>query len=149
VTELLRAWSPWSPADGLRWVAVGALGHVLVLVAWWLTASEEAFDAQVRWATLATAGFAIVSYADISWVLHARFSLIQRREALLPTVPIVNPPVMGSADAEGNDDRLVGGAGLGRYHRASCPMARQKDWPPLDRSVALAEGRRPCGVCAP
>lgn len=147
MTELLRAWSPWSPADGLRWLFVSALGHVLVLVAWSLTAGQETFDSQVGWATLATAGFAVVAYADISWVLHARFTLIQRREKLLPNAPVETISVMASVNAA--NERLVGGVGLERYHRSSCPMARQKDWPRLERSVALAEGRRPCGVCAP
>lgn len=149
MTELLRAWSPWSPADGLRWLVISVVGLLLVLVAWWLSANQETLASQVGWAALATAGFAVVAYANVSWVLHARFSIIQRRERLLPTARPETLPVTTAEHTDAGDEPLVGGVGLERYHRASCPLARHKAWPALDRSTALTERRRPCGVCSP
>jgi hypothetical protein len=130
-------------------LVVSVVGVLLVLVAWWRGANQEALDSQVGWAALATAGFAVAAYASVSWVLHARFSIIRRRELLLPTDLPWTEPATADEDADGHDELLIGGVGFERYHRASCPMAQHKDWPAFDRRTALAEGRRPCGVCSP
>lgn len=146
MAELLRAWSPWSPADALRWLVVGVIGHVAAAVAWWLTANEETLDGQVPWASLAVAGFAVAAYADVTWLLQARFAMLQRRERLLPAdLPVAPVPEVTGSER----DALVGGAGLGRFHRAACPLAIGKGWEPIERRAALDEGRSPCGVCEP
>jgi hypothetical protein len=142
MTAALRAWSPWSPADALRWLVVGLVGHAIAVAAWFLAANEDTLDGQVPWASLAVAGFAVAAYADITWLLQARFAILQRRAGLLPND-------LPRAAAPTGADVLVAGPGLARFHRASCPLAAGRDWPGIDRHDAIAEGRQPCGVCAP
>jgi hypothetical protein len=144
MAALLRAWSPWSPADAVRWLVVGVLGHVVAGVAWFGAAHEQSLDGQVPWASLAVAGFAIAGYADITWLLQARFSLLQRRERLLPAEL---PAVAAMPTAGTGPEPLLAGPGLARFHRASCPLAAGRSWPEVDRDEALAAGRLPCGVC--
>jgi hypothetical protein len=143
MTEALRAWSPWSPADALRWAVVGVLGHGMAVVAWYLATHEDTLDGQVPWASLAVAGFAMAAYADVTWLLQSRFAILQRRARLLPDdVPL-------AAASAVDDSTFVGGPGLGRFHRPSCPLAADRHWPTLDRHDALVAGRLPCGVCKP
>ena len=143
MAHLLRAWSPWSPADALRWVVVGAIGHLAVAAGWWLAANEERLDDQVLWGSVAVAGLAVAGYADITWLLQGRFAILRRRERLLPAeAPLVEVAV-------GDHDALVAGPGLGRFHRATCALAAGKGWDRVDRTAAVAAGRAPCGVCRP
>jgi hypothetical protein len=143
MTAALRAWSPWSPADAVRWLVIGLLGHILAVVAWFLAANEDTLDGQVPWVSLAVAGFALAAYADLTWLLQARFAIVQRRVRLLPG-DVPRPPVAAVADGT-----IVGGPGLVRFHRPSCPLAAGRAWPTLARHDAVDEGRRPCGVCKP
>jgi hypothetical protein len=144
MTRLLRAWSPWAPADALRWLVVGVIGHAAAVVAWFGAAHQLTLDAQVPWASLAVAGFAVAGYADITWLLHARFALVQRRERLLPTEL---PATVALSAGETGPEALVAGPGLARFHRASCPLAAGRGWPEVERPRAVADGRLPCGVC--
>lgn len=146
MADVLRAWSPWSPADALRWLVVGVIGHLAAVLAWFLAANEETFDGQVPWASLAVAGFVIAGYADITWLLQARFALLQRRERLLPfevAAAAPNPAV------EHDDHTLVAGPGLARFHRSTCALAAGRGWSAVERAQAVADGQRPCGVCTP
>jgi hypothetical protein len=92
------------------------------------------------------AGFAVAGYADITWLLQARFALLQRREQLLPAEVAVVAPVL----AIGHDaDTLVAGPGLARFHRSTCALAGDRGWPVVQRDDAVAAGQHPCGVCNP
>jgi hypothetical protein len=149
--KALRAWSPWSPGEGLQWGAVLAVGHILCLVAWWLVSREAGFQHQARWAALSVAGFVVVAYADVSWLLRARWAVIQRRRSLLPDEP--GDPrgtvAVTAAIAPAQPSGVVLGEGLDHFHRPDCPLAVGKNWPPLDRDRAVAVGKRPCGMCEP
>jgi hypothetical protein len=144
--RLLRRWSPWSPAESLRWAALGVFGLAAWIVAWWSAAHKASFNDQIPWATVAVAGFILVAYADVTWLLRARNAIVQRREALLPADPPSLATVVPLAVASGS---VVGGPGLDRFHRADCPLAAGKGWPTIDVDAARGEGRRACGVCAP
>jgi hypothetical protein len=129
----------------LRWAALGVIGVAAWIVAWWSAAREASFNDQIPWATVAVAGFIVVAYADVTWLLRARTAIVQRREALLPADPPSPATVFPLAVA---GEVVVGGPGLDRFHSADCPLARGKGWPALELDAARAEGRRPCGVCA-
>jgi hypothetical protein len=143
--KALRAWSPWSPGEGLQWGAVLVVGHILCLVAWWLVSREAGFQHQARWAALSVAGFVVVAYADVSWLLRARWAVIQRRRSLLPDDP--DKPVAVTVPAQSGGVLL--GEGLDHFHRPDCPLAAGKNWPSHDRDGVLAAGKRPCGMCEP
>ena len=140
IDRSLRAWSPWAPADAIRWAAVAVVGHGLWFAGWWLAHRQAVFGDQVRWATLAVAGFIVAAYADVSWLLRARWSIVQRRRALL-----ADDPEVEDVTAE----RLVAGPGRDRFHRAGCALAAGRHWPTTTRDVALAAGQQPCGMCEP
>jgi hypothetical protein len=144
--KALRAWSPWAPGEGLQWGVFLALGHVLCLVAWWLVSREAGFNHQARWAALGVAGFVVVAYADVSWLLRARWAVMQRRRRLLPDSPPDSVPaaVVGLVGSG-----VVVGEGLVHFHRPDCPLAAGKGWRLVDREAALAGGRRQCGMCEP
>jgi hypothetical protein len=139
----LRAWSPWGPAESVRWVAIAVVGNLTCVVAWWLAHREAAFDHQVRWVAVAIAGFIVAAYGDVSWLLRARWTVIQRRSILLPDDVAVAEGAVAVAGA------VLAGPGLDRFHRPACPLAKGRPWPSVDRSAAVAAGQRPCGICNP
>lgn len=144
----LGAWSPWSPADGLRWFVVSLAGLLTTTIGWFVTDRQDRLDDQIGWMTVAVAGFAVVGYANITWLLQGRFTIIQRRERLLPTEP--SEVTAGApAPARAGTSSLVAGPRLGRYHLAECPLAAGKGWPTVDVAGIDASDRRPCGVCRP
>jgi hypothetical protein len=116
------------------------VGHVIWAVGWWMAAQREGFDERIPAVEVAVLGLLVVIFADVSWLLRARFSLMTRRHALLPDA--TDEPAMAVG---GPVSAVVGGPGLDRYHRADCPLADGKGWPvlpPSERDV-----RRPCQVC--
>jgi hypothetical protein len=144
--KALRAWSPWSPGEGLQWGAILIVGHIVCLVAWWLVSREAGFQHQARWAALSMAGFVVVAYADVSWLLRARWAVLQRRRSLLPDE---EPTTVTAFVAPTQEGIVVLGEGLDHFHRPDCPLAVGKNWPTYDRDRALAAGKRPCGMCEP
>ena len=147
VVRALRAWSPWAPGEAIRWVVAGLAGHVVWFAGFWLARYEASFGGQIKWATLAAGGFVLAAYADITWLLRARWAILQRRAALLPDLEVVASTVIVAA--EPSVPLVVAGAGLARFHRPDCRLARDKSWSPSQREVALAAGQLPCGVCHP
>jgi len=142
LVRALRTWSPWSPADAIRWAVVAVTGHVLWIAGWWLAHREAVFGDQIRWATLAVAGFVIAAYSDVSWLLRARWAILRRREALFPSVETLPVELAGG-------ELVVAGPGRDRFHTPSCPFAAGRGWSPVSRSEATAAGQAPCGVCEP
>jgi hypothetical protein len=138
--------SPWAPAETLRLAAVSALGVLLVGLAWWAARREAAFGRQVRWATVAVSGLVIAGFAIVSWLMRARWTIMQRRESLVPDKLVRRVRDPGDAHAPPN---VVIGPGSHLFHRRECPLTAGRGWETVARSRALAEDRRPCGVCRP
>jgi hypothetical protein len=145
IRDALRAWSPWSPADGIRWIVIGLAGIVMTSASWWVAHHQDQLNDQIGWATVAVLGFAIAGYANISWLLQARFAIVQRRDALLPDEVAVDT----STTRLIHHDDLVAAPELTRFHRASCPLAQGKGWRPVSEAAARRGGQEPCGVCRP
>jgi hypothetical protein len=147
----LRAWSPWAPGEALRWAAMGIAGHAMWVVAMVSAQHEASFGHQMKWVTLGAGGFVVAAYADLTWLLRARWAIQQRRQALLPDIEgaVATAVAAGAPVERTGTDAVVAGTGFDRFHQADCPLAVGKGWPELDRATAEAEGRRPCGVCAP
>jgi hypothetical protein len=146
-TDVLRRWSPWSPADALRWIAVGLVGYVVAALGWWFASREAALDDQVGFAALGVGGCALVAYANITWLLQGRFAIVQRHRQLLSDViaPVSKP--FDHADAD--DDGVVAGPGLALFHRPDCVLVAGRGWPVLDGADGPRDGRVPCGICRP
>jgi len=138
--------SPWAPAETLRLAAVSALGVLLVGLAWWAAHREAALGRQVRWATLAVSGLVIAGFGIVSWLMRARWTIMQRRESLVPDRMVRRVRNPGNAYATPN---VVIGPGSHLFHRHECPLTAGRGWETVARSGALAEDRRPCGVCGP
>jgi hypothetical protein len=143
--DLLRRWSPWSPADALRWVAVGLIGYVIAALAWWFASREVTLNDQVGSAALGVGACALVAYANITWLLQGRFAIVQRRERLLPAELASD----GAAPPWDEQEGVVAGPGLALFHRPSCALVAGRDWPVLDRARGPRGGRVPCGICRP
>src|SRR5882762_3914163 len=117
--RLLRTMSPWAPAETLRLAAVSALGVLLVGTAWWAAHREAAFGRQVRCATLAVSGLVVAGFGIVSWLMRARWTIMQRRESLVPDrlVGRVRDPADGYAPSD-----VVIGPGSHLFHRSECPL---------------------------
>jgi peptidoglycan/LPS O-acetylase OafA/YrhL len=145
--RLVQGLSPWSPVESVRLVTVALLGMAAIVVGWYGAADEPSFHRQTRWLVIATAGFIVMGYAAVSWVMRARSSVLHRRQLLLPlpaggavlVVSLVSVPA----------EVVVVGPAPGRYHRPGCPLVRGRDWPHVRRSDADLADRSACGVCRP
>jgi hypothetical protein len=142
-SRLLARWSPWSRAEGLRWLVLAIVGHAAWLTAYVFALSESSFDHQIRWILLAVVGFLLVGFADVTWLLRGHLELIRRRSTILP---VDSAP---SKATESEAAQVVAGPDQALYHRAECLFVVGRDWPRLDRATAGAAGRKPCGVCRP
>jgi hypothetical protein len=144
--RLLRAMSPWAPAETVRLAAVSALGVLLVGLAWWAAHREAAFGRQVRWATVAASGLVIAGFGIVSWLMRARWTIMQRRESLVPDRIARRVRDPGDTYATSN---VVVGPGSHLFHRHGCALTAGRGWGTVARLSALAEDRQPCGVCRP
>jgi hypothetical protein len=142
--RFLRTVSPWSPAEAIRWVFIVLVGIAVTAVAWWFSHRQAASTHQLGWVALGIAGFVAVAWADVTWLMKARSSIVERRKALLPDdLPVAVPTTALYASL------LVAGADLLNFHRSDCVLAAGKGWEPVLRREAMANGQRPCGMCEP
>lgn len=143
ITRFLRTWSPWAPADTIRWMVIWLVGIILWAFAWWFSAAESNFFDQTRWISLAVAAFLLVAWGEISWLMRARASVVQRELRLFDSFEqqdLAAPP---------SEVFLVAGNGLLHFHRSDCVLALGKEWPAISRDIAVRDGLRACGVCDP
>ena len=141
----LRRASPWAPGESLRTAVLGAAGVVAVGGGWLATARAPSLRAQIPWVSLSTLGFIVGSFGAVSWLLRARAAIVKRREALLP-VPMRAPAPVVAVRSRGD---VVVGPAPARFHRPGCDLEVGRGWPRTTRASAVADGREPCGVCAP
>jgi hypothetical protein len=140
----VQALSPWSPAESLRLGIIGVLGTAAIGAAWLGSANQPSFHGQVRWMIVATAGFVVVSYSAVSWLMRARHIVLERRQLLLPLAadePRSAPLIAAQL--------VVVGPEPARYHRPGCALAKGRGWPEVRRADADVADRTACGVCRP
>jgi hypothetical protein len=147
--RLLQAMSPWAPAETMRLATVSILGVLLVCLGWWAAHREVALGRQVRWATLAVSGLIICGYGIVSWLMRAHWSIMQRRESLLPDTVVRRPDVSPDLPHTNGTAAVIVGPGGRLFHRHGCALTAGRGWGSIARSSALAEDRQPCGVCRP
>jgi hypothetical protein len=145
--RLVGGLSPWSPVESVRLVTVAVLGMAAVVVGWYGAADEPSLHGQTRWLVIATAGFIVMGYAAVSWVMRGRSSVLERRQVLLP-LP-AGPAVPAGSDVAPPPEEVIVGPLPARYHRPGCPLVRGRDWPHVRRADADLAGRVACGVCRP
>lgn len=140
-----RLWSPWAPADAVRWAAWATVGHVLVVAMWIANmATAPELSRRVGLLTIAVGGFIIVAFADIAWLMRARWGIRSHRTRVLAELfALVH-------DGEASDaDTLVAGPTQNLFHRADCPLARGKRWTAISSAQADDRALLPCGICKP
>jgi hypothetical protein len=143
--------SAWTTRDLARWgVFVGA-GASAWMVAWYLASGDRTFGSQIAPVDVAVIGLVVACAADIWILLMGRRAIGVRRRLLVgEAAPLATgTSVSAVASARPGSDELVGQTGLRHFHRADCPMARNKTWSAAERHEHEHAGRRPCGICQP
>jgi hypothetical protein len=126
----------------VRLVTVSLVGLIAIVVGWFGAAHEPSFHGQTRWMVVAVAGFVVMGYSAVSWLMRARSSVLQRRHHLLPLPATFAVPAVDAG-------LIVVAPVPGRYHRPGCALASGRDWPSLWRADVDLADRSPCGVCRP
>jgi hypothetical protein len=147
----------WSAEDLLRWLITIGLGGIVVAVAWYIAAGEATFSQQVGPIDAALAGLVLAGLGNVTWLLHGRRALGERRRLLLPDVAAATHVVVTAQRVAGDpsptgagEDVFLAGEGMDRYHRPDCALAAGRTgWSTATRLHHEAAGRRPCGVCRP
>jgi len=149
--------SLWRPEDLLRWGITVAIGGIVIAAAWYVCAGDASFAQQIGPTNAAVAGLLLSGVGNTTWLLKGRRVLGERRRALLPDVLVPVGTSLGddavadtAAGLESQHALLVGGDGMERYHRPTCPLAAgRQGWTAMTAERHEAAGRRACGVCLP
>lgn len=141
---------------------VVAVGLVLFLIGSSQVSNQVTYDDQVPGLNLAILGTVLANMAGISLLLAGRHAVAGRRVEVLGAVPPI-PRGPGpratklnaarlnaagqNATAQVATDLLLGSDDLRHFHRGSCALAADRDWPARSRGEHEQAGRTPCGVC--
>jgi hypothetical protein len=141
---------------------VVAVGLVLFLIGSSRVSNEVTYDDQAPGLNLAILGTVLANMAGISLLLAGRHAVAGRRVEVLGAVPPI-PRGLGpratklnaarlnavgqNATAQIATDLLLGSDDLRHFHRGSCALAADRDWPARSRAEHEQAGRTPCGVC--
>jgi hypothetical protein len=142
---VLARWSPWAPADTVRWLVAALVGHGAWLTGWWGASREPGLENQFPWAALSVAGFIVAVTGDVNWVLRARGRIVRRRSARWPEDSW--EAALAGATPLATRRVVVAGPGTRHYHGPDCQFVAGKGWPEISVESAEADGRRPCGAC--
>ena len=143
--------SPWSSEDVIRWVALWAIGVIMLVIGWYLASGRPTFQSQLVPTDIAIGGAILVCLANVLWLLNGRQAVGQRMQSLLGSVAeAVNVDLSTSGGSMHEAGvRLVAGPGLHHFHRETCVMASGRDWPTYNSGDDGELGRVPCTVCRP
>jgi hypothetical protein len=140
--------TPWNRLDVTVWVAGMVAALALWSWTWWQAAGTPVLTHQLPWVSGALGALLFAAAMHAGWLLRGRRRIGLRRAALLHddagAGAAVTETVVPFAAFE-----LVAAAGLRRYHRAGCPLARGAAFTTAERPVHESAGRLPCGVCRP
>ncbi|GAA0627832.1 hypothetical protein GCM10009547_34290 [Sporichthya brevicatena] len=139
--------APWGRADLTGPGVLGAVGAVVVAVAWNGASREEVFREQIGWIVLAAAGFGVFALGGAWWILVGFRRTRQCRAQLRIDFANAFAEPLPGVDARPPDDvgGLVTGPGMRWAHRPDCLLVRDKAVRPLgpDEGDVLA----PCAMC--
>ena len=134
--------SPWQWPDAVKAAGLIAIGTIVWAVGWYEVSERAAMNSQIAPMNLAIVGMLVIGSGQASWFVAGRRAVGRRRRALLSAGATTAPVVVGPAT------ELVAG-GERYFHRLDCAMLSDRGWTPTPREVQEAQGRIPCGVCAP
>lgn len=144
----------WSPADLAVTTLLVAVGIVLWFLGWYSASDKLVEGDQVVPLNIAAAGTMLAGAGMVSWFLSGRRAirsrrrlLIERRRAQLRTTQVPEFPPAVTLAPRSSSPVLVAGPDLRRYHRADCPFAVGRNWPPASQEQHEGAGRTPCGAC--
>jgi len=148
--------TPWSPTDLAVCSLLVAVGISMGFVGWYDAAGKLVESEQVAPLNFAGAGTLVAGAGLVLWFLrgrrairHRRVGLVNHRRGLLRPTVVESISAGGTLEPRSRSAVLVSGDGLGRYHRADCPLAAGRNWRSAPRAQFEQAGRRPCGVCRP
>ncbi|MEW6471232.1 MAG: hypothetical protein AB1679_03090 [Actinomycetota bacterium] len=142
-------------------LAVGAVGGLVVVVAWFGASSSPIVRDQAGWGAVGVAGTFAVIAASILWVVTIRQTVALRAAELRAAIAAGAAYARPAAEASPSTGRreapppaaaeadLVAAPTMVHYHRAGCRLAAAK---PVERAGRVEHeraGRTPCGVCEP
>ena len=134
-------------------VAVGGLGGVAVIVAWFGASSSPIVKDQAGWGAVGVAGTFGVIAASVLWVVTMRQAVGLRAAALRAEIAAgavaARPAPPPSEPGPDREPELVAATTMVHYHRAGCRLAAAKPVEPADRHEHQRAKRTPCGVCRP
>jgi hypothetical protein len=144
----------WRPEDVLRWSGLAAVGAVMTVTGWYLSAGEVSYRHQTGAIDLAISGCVVAAAAHVVWLMRGRRAIGERRRRVLgePVSAPLATSVFAQWPYEGRRPRsavIVGGDGLRHFHRSDCPLAADRSWPSRPVADQEAAGRTACGVCHP
>jgi hypothetical protein len=153
----------WSAEDLIRLVLAVGTGGIVLVVSWYVCSGDASFNLQFGPLDVAVAGLVVAGLGNVMWLLRGRRAVGERRRALLPD-PVI-AAVIGSVgetrrrltgsgvdeirSAGVEQELLVAGEGLVRFHRSGCALAAGRTWTISTRQEHEDAGRLPCGVCKP
>lgn len=151
----LRSAVPWRVGDLLVLYATVALAFLLIGAGWAGASGELRFEAQIRWASVGTAGVIVLGAGSLAWLLAGRrnVGLVQREVVGRLRRPSECPDTAPAAPVTELDPldagALVATRVMTRFHRPDCQLVQGKPVRPYQLSTHRRRGRVPCDVCAP
>ena len=134
-------------------LAVGGLGGLAVVVAWFGSSSSPIVKDQAGWGAVGVTGSFGVIAASFLWVATQRQGVALRATALRAEIAAgvasARPSTSRSAPGPAGEPELVAAATMVHYHRAECRLAAAKPVEPADRQEHERAKRTPCRVCQP
>jgi hypothetical protein len=134
-------------------VAVGGLGGVAVIVAWFGASSSPIVKDQAGWGAVGVAGTFGVIAASVLWVATMRQAVGLRATLLRADIAAgaaaARPATPRAEPGPDREPELVASTTMVHYHRAGCRLAAAKPVEPADRQEHERAKRTPCGVCRP
>lgn len=148
-SSAVRVTHPWPEATLILWALLTGIGGALLLAGWVLVRNESVYADQAAGINMALAGAVAAGAGAIPMVLGGRRAVTLRRIAVLGDLRGMPVRVSARPSLDSASQRLVGGEGLRRFHRASCTLAHGRNWSAASRQEHERAGRVACGVCRP
>jgi hypothetical protein len=137
--------APWTRGQLVAAGAVGAVGGVALVAAWWGSAEEHTLTGQVGWLNLATVALVVALCGGGSLLLFGRRAIGARRRRLLAGL-VDDVPATTSVPA-GTTGQWLWLPGTRRAHRPGCALVRGKAAEAIGAGEIRRHGLARCEVC--